>query len=33
VVLKRRLRDAVVGQPAWQIKERIVRYDVYRGTG
>ena len=32
VVLKRRLRDAVLGDPAWQIKGRTVRYDVYRGS-
>lgn len=33
VVLKRRLKDPVVGSPHWQIKGRSVRYDVYRGTG
>jgi 16S rRNA (guanine1516-N2)-methyltransferase len=33
VVLKRRLRDSVVGAPDWQIKGRTVRYDVYRGIG
>ena len=33
VVLKRRAKDPVVGQPAWQIKGRTVRYDVYRGGG
>jgi 16S rRNA (guanine1516-N2)-methyltransferase len=30
VVLKRRLRDPLVGDPDWQIKGRSVRYDVYR---
>ena len=33
VVLKRRLKDPVVGSPDWQIKGRSVRFDVYRGTG
>jgi 16S rRNA (guanine1516-N2)-methyltransferase len=33
VVLKRRLRDPLVGQPDWQIKGHSVRYDVYRGRG
>jgi len=33
VVLKRRLRDPLVGVPDWQIKGRAVRYDVYRGSG
>ncbi len=33
VVLKRRLRDPKLGQPAWQIKGRTVRYDVYRAIG
>ena len=32
VVLKRRLRDPLVGRPDWQIKGRAVRYDVYRGV-
>ncbi|MGA1371425.1 MAG: class I SAM-dependent methyltransferase [Pseudomonadales bacterium] len=31
VVLKRRLKDPVVGAPNGQIKGRSVRYDVYRG--
>jgi len=31
VVLKRRLKDATVGIPDWQIKGRSIRYDVYRG--
>ena len=33
LVLKRRLRDPVLAKPAWQIKARTVRYDVYRGNG
>lgn len=33
VVLKRRLRDPLVGRPDWQIKGHSVRYDVYRGLG
>ena len=33
VVLKRRLRDPLVGRPDWQIKGHSVRYDVYRGVG
>ena len=33
LVLKRRLRDPVIAKPAWQIKARTVRYDVYRGAG
>jgi hypothetical protein len=33
VVLKRRLRDPLVGRPDWQIKGHSVRYDVYRGRG
>jgi hypothetical protein len=33
VVLKRRLRDPLVGRPDWQIKGHSVRYDVYRGQG
>lgn len=31
VVLKRRLKDPVVGRVDWQIRGRAVRYDVYRG--
>ena len=30
VVLKRRRRDPVIGEPAWQVKGKSVRYDVYR---
>jgi 16S rRNA (guanine1516-N2)-methyltransferase len=30
VVLKRRLRDPLLGRPDWQVKGRSVRYDVYR---
>lgn len=33
VVLKRRRRDPVLGEPAWQIDGTTVRYDVYRPTG
>ncbi len=33
VVLKRRMRDPLVGHPDWQIKGHSVRYDVYRGEG
>ncbi len=32
VVVKRRLHDAVVGRPDWEILGRSVRFDVYRGT-
>lgn len=30
VVLKRRRKDPVIGEPAWQVKGKSVRYDVYR---
>ena len=32
VVLKRRSRDAVIGEPAWTIAANRVRFDVYRGA-
>ena len=32
IVLKRRLKDPVLDSPSWQIKGKIVRYDVYRGN-
>jgi len=32
VVIKRRLHDPVIGAPDWQIRGRVVRYDVYRGN-
>lgn len=32
VVVKRRLHDAAVGRPDWEILGRSVRFDVYRGT-
>lgn len=31
VVVKRRLHDAVLAAPDWQIRGRSIRYDVYRG--
>ncbi|MDA1074328.1 MAG: class I SAM-dependent methyltransferase [Proteobacteria bacterium] len=30
VVLKRRPREAVIGKPAWQVRTKKVRFDVYR---
>jgi len=33
VVVKRRLHDAALAAPAWQILGRSIRYDVYRGRG
>ncbi len=33
VVLKRRLKDPMIGRPDWQIRGRSVRFDVYRAGG
>ena len=32
VVLKRRKNDVAIGDPAWQVRGRMIRFDVYRGT-
>lgn len=33
VVLKRRRRDPIVGEPSWQIKGSTIRFDVYSARG
>ena len=30
IVLKRRRKDPILDRPSWQIKGKMVRYDVYR---